>query len=55
MNLDVGDKSVMCSRKVDCVKLWLMWKAIGSFGFEERVDKAFANARYAAIEQLSEF
>ncbi|XP_037540409.1 cysteine sulfinic acid decarboxylase [Nematolebias whitei] len=46
VNLDVGDKSVQCSRKVDCLKLWLMWKAVGSCGLEERVDKAFILVRY---------
>lgn len=51
VNLDVGDKSVQCSRKVDCLKLWLMWKAVGSIGFAERVDKAFIHARYL-VEQM---
>ncbi|XP_031700960.1 cysteine sulfinic acid decarboxylase isoform X1 [Anarrhichthys ocellatus] len=51
VNLDVGDKSVQCSRKVDCLKLWLMWKAVGSIGFTERVDKAFSHARYL-VEQM---
>uniref|UniRef100_A0A8C2Z876 Cysteine sulfinic acid decarboxylase n=1 Tax=Cyclopterus lumpus TaxID=8103 RepID=A0A8C2Z876_CYCLU len=51
LNLDVGDKSVQCSRKVDCLKLWLMWKAVGSIGFAERVDKAFNQARYL-VEQM---
>ncbi|KAM9342459.1 cysteine sulfinic acid decarboxylase-like [Pholidichthys leucotaenia] len=46
VNLDIGDKSVQCSRKVDCLKLWLMWKAVGSVGLAERVDKAFIHARY---------
>ncbi|KAL3974495.1 serpin E3 [Sarotherodon galilaeus] len=51
VNLDIGDKSVQCSRKVDCLKLWLMWKAVGSTGLEERVDKAFIHARYL-VEQM---
>lgn len=46
VSLDIGDKSVQCSRKVDCLKLWLMWKALGSSGLAERVDKAFVNVRY---------
>ncbi|CAB1343458.1 unnamed protein product [Coregonus sp. 'balchen'] len=29
MSLDTGDKSIQCGRKVDCLKLWLMWKAVG--------------------------
>ncbi|XP_035015888.1 cysteine sulfinic acid decarboxylase isoform X2 [Hippoglossus stenolepis] len=50
-NLDVGDKSLQCSRKVDCLKLWLMWKAVGSDGLAERVDKAFFHVRYL-VEQM---
>ncbi|XP_055045197.2 cysteine sulfinic acid decarboxylase isoform X1 [Misgurnus anguillicaudatus] len=49
-SLDTGDKSIQCGRKVDCLKLWLMWKAIGSHGFAERVDKAFSLARYLVAE-----
>uniref|UniRef100_A0A8C1I2U4 Cysteine sulfinic acid decarboxylase n=1 Tax=Cyprinus carpio carpio TaxID=630221 RepID=A0A8C1I2U4_CYPCA len=45
-SLDTGDKSIQCGRKVDCLKLWLMWKAIGTHGLSERVEKAFALARY---------
>uniref|UniRef100_G3P4T6 Cysteine sulfinic acid decarboxylase n=1 Tax=Gasterosteus aculeatus aculeatus TaxID=481459 RepID=G3P4T6_GASAC len=41
VKFDVGDKSVQCSRKVDCLKFWLMWKAVGSNGFADRVDKAY--------------
>ncbi|KAM4610103.1 cysteine sulfinic acid decarboxylase-like [Polymixia lowei] len=51
VNLDIGDKSVQCSRKVDCLKLWLMWKAVGSDGLARRVDKAFVHIRYVT-EQL---
>uniref|UniRef100_A0A671X742 Cysteine sulfinic acid decarboxylase n=1 Tax=Sparus aurata TaxID=8175 RepID=A0A671X742_SPAAU len=49
VNLDVGDKSVQCSRKVDCLKLWLMWKAVGSAGLEERVDKAFIHPEFVNV------
>lgn len=49
--MDIGDKSLQCSRKVDCLKLWLMWKAVGSDGLEQRVNKAFVNARYAVSAQ----
>uniref|UniRef100_A0A672M7A3 Cysteine sulfinic acid decarboxylase n=1 Tax=Sinocyclocheilus grahami TaxID=75366 RepID=A0A672M7A3_SINGR len=45
-SLDTGDKSIQCGRKVDCLKLWLMWKAIGTHGLSERVEKAFALSRY---------
>ncbi|TNN82531.1 Cysteine sulfinic acid decarboxylase [Liparis tanakae] len=50
VNLDVGDKTVQCSRKVDCLKLWLMWKAVGSNGFADRVDKSFHHARYLVAQ-----
>lgn len=50
-NLDIGDKSVQCSRKVDCLKLWLMWKAVGTLGLAERVDRAFLHVRYL-LEQM---
>ncbi|XP_048839885.1 cysteine sulfinic acid decarboxylase [Brienomyrus brachyistius] len=46
VSLDTGDKSIQCGRKVDCLKLWLMWKAVGSRGLGQRVDKAFENTRY---------
>ena len=45
MALDTGDKVVQCGRRVDCLKLWLMWKAQGAQGLERRVDQAFALAR----------
>nr|XP_046209618.1 cysteine sulfinic acid decarboxylase-like [Oncorhynchus gorbuscha]XP_046209619.1 cysteine sulfinic acid decarboxylase-like [Oncorhynchus gorbuscha] len=49
-SLDTGDKSIQCGRKVDCLKLWLMWKAVGSKGLEERVDRAFTHTRYLVEE-----
>uniref|UniRef100_A0AAR2J6D1 Cysteine sulfinic acid decarboxylase n=1 Tax=Pygocentrus nattereri TaxID=42514 RepID=A0AAR2J6D1_PYGNA len=51
MSLDTGDKSIQCGRKVDCLKLWLMWKAIGAQGLANRVDIAFASTRYF-VEEL---
>ena len=44
--LDTGDKALQCSRKTDCFKLWLTWKALGSDHMGDRVDKAFENAKY---------
>uniref|UniRef100_A0A8C1IG92 Cysteine sulfinic acid decarboxylase n=1 Tax=Cyprinus carpio TaxID=7962 RepID=A0A8C1IG92_CYPCA len=52
-SLDTGDKSIQCGRKVDCLKLWLMWKAIGTHGLSERVDKAFALARNTGARSSS--
>nr|XP_035944537.1 cysteine sulfinic acid decarboxylase isoform X2 [Halichoerus grypus] len=49
--LDTGDKVVQCGRRVDCLKLWLMWKAQGGQGLERRIDQAFALAWYL-VEEL---
>ncbi|KAM6154010.1 cysteine sulfinic acid decarboxylase isoform 1-T1 [Erethizon dorsatum] len=48
--LDVGDKVVQCGRHVDCLKLWLLWKAQGGQGLEQRIDRAFALAQYLVEE-----
>ncbi|KAL0611710.1 Cysteine sulfinic acid decarboxylase [Plecturocebus cupreus] len=50
VELDTGDKVVQCGRRVDCLKLWLMWKAQGSEGLEQRINQAFALARYLVEE-----
>ncbi|XP_053564297.1 cysteine sulfinic acid decarboxylase [Bombina bombina] len=47
---DTGDKSIQCGRRVDCLKLWLMWKALGTEGLEKRVDKAIENTSYLVEE-----
>ncbi|KAL5009445.1 hypothetical protein ScPMuIL_011750 [Solemya velum] len=46
VSYDVGDKTIQCGRKVDTLKLWLMWKARGDSGISERVERAFDNASY---------
>ncbi|KAG8585261.1 hypothetical protein GDO81_004949 [Engystomops pustulosus] len=51
VNYDTGDKSIQCGRRVDCLKLWLMWKALGSQGLERRVDRVLEHTRYLA-EQM---
>ncbi|XP_070821962.1 acidic amino acid decarboxylase GADL1-like isoform X2 [Chaetodon trifascialis] len=50
VSYDKGDKSIQCSRKPDAFKFWLMWKALGTGVLEQRVDRAFAMARYLAEE-----
>ncbi|KAF7240256.1 Cysteine sulfinic acid decarboxylase, partial [Varanus komodoensis] len=50
MAYDKGDQTIQCGRKVDCFKLWLMWKANGTKGLEQRVDRAFSFTRYLADE-----
>ncbi|XP_010077666.1 PREDICTED: acidic amino acid decarboxylase GADL1-like, partial [Pterocles gutturalis] len=46
VSYDTGDKSIQCSRRPDAFKFWLMWKALGTTGLEERVNRALALARY---------
>ncbi|MFT7484234.1 MAG: sulfinoalanine decarboxylase [Candidatus Paceibacteria bacterium] len=49
-NLDLGDRSLQCGRRVDALKLWFMWQAQGAEGFAERVDGLFATAeRFRAL------
>ncbi|XP_061871455.1 cysteine sulfinic acid decarboxylase [Colius striatus] len=47
---DTGDKTPQCGRRVDCLKLWLLWKAIGTQGLAQRVQRAFACTQYLAEE-----
>lgn len=42
---DTGDKTLQCGRRVDCFKLWLLWKAAGTEGLARRVERAFAYTR----------
>jgi|MDSY01.1.fsa_nt_gb glutamate decarboxylase len=44
--LDYGDKTIQCGRKVDTFKLWLMWKYLGDAGMERRVDHLVDLANY---------
>lgn len=46
VSFDTGDKSIQCGRKVDAFKLWLMWKAHGSNGFENLINNAMDASRY---------
>ncbi|NXV24922.1 CSAD decarboxylase, partial [Cepphus grylle] len=43
---DTGDKTPQCGRRVDCLKLWLLWKAVGTEGLARRVERAFAFTRW---------
>lgn len=45
---DIGDKTVQCGKKVDSLKLWMLWKSLGDVGMAEIVDRAFDNSRYFA-------
>ncbi|ODM94405.1 Acidic amino acid decarboxylase GADL1 [Orchesella cincta] len=47
-----GDKSFQCGRKPDAFKLWFMWVALGTKGFQQLVEKAEDCARYIS-EKIS--
>lgn len=38
---DMGDLTLQCGRRVDALKLWLSWQALGDEGHEERIDHLF--------------
>ncbi|XP_026999161.2 glutamate decarboxylase 1b [Tachysurus fulvidraco] len=43
---DTGDKAIQCGRHVDIFKFWLMWKAKGTVGFEQHVDRCLEVSEY---------
>jgi glutamate/tyrosine decarboxylase-like PLP-dependent enzyme len=45
--LDTGRASLQCGRRVDALKLWLMWKRHGDEGLAARVDHLFELADLA--------
>ncbi|XP_007422897.1 acidic amino acid decarboxylase GADL1 [Python bivittatus] len=50
ISYDTGDKSIQCSRRADAFKFWMTWKAVGTAGLEERVNRALALVRYLVDE-----
>ncbi|CAH6777523.1 Gadl1 [Phodopus roborovskii] len=50
VSYDTGDKSIQCSRRPDAFKFWMTWKALGTLGLEERVNRALALSRYLVDE-----
>nr|XP_036864519.1 acidic amino acid decarboxylase GADL1 isoform X3 [Manis javanica] len=50
VSYDTGDKSIQCSRRPDAFKFWMTWKALGTLGLEERVNRALALSRYLVEE-----
>lgn len=45
---DIGDKTFVCGRKNDALKLWLTWKGRGKADLTAAVEKAFDMAEYLA-------
>jgi len=48
--LDLGPSSLQCGRRVDALKVWLAWRAMGDEGWEKLVDTLFARAQWMAEE-----
>lgn len=46
--LDLGNMSIQCGRRVDALKVWAAWKYYGKTGLEQRIDHLFDLAQYAA-------
>jgi len=45
--LDLGKMSLQCGRRVDALRLWLLWKHYGDRGLGDRIDRLFELARLA--------
>jgi len=41
---NLGDRSLQCGRRVDALKLWFSWQALGDRGYEQRIDSLFTQA-----------
>ncbi len=41
---DTGPASLQCGRRIDAIKVWLMWKALGDNGLEDLVNQLFIKA-----------
>ncbi|KAL0966390.1 hypothetical protein UPYG_G00294740 [Umbra pygmaea] len=46
VSYDTGDKAIQCGRHVDIFKFWLMWKAKGTVGFEQHIDRCLDLSQY---------
>ena len=46
-NFNLGKTSLQCGRRNDALKIWTLWKSIGTRGLEKLVDKQFELAEYA--------
>lgn len=46
-HMDLGQLSLQCGRRVDVLKLWLIWKYYGDSDLEKQIDRLFDLASYA--------
>lgn len=54
---DTGPRSLQCGRRVDSLKLWLSWRALGDKGYAELINRHFDYAKLIEqdLEQRAEF
>ena len=48
--IDLGNKSLQCGRRVDALKLWLAWRAKGNEGWRKQIENYFSIAEYLATK-----
>ena len=48
-DLDAGDRTIQCGRRVDALKAWLTWKSRGDDGMRARIEHAIALADHARL------
>lgn len=46
-DFNLGKTSLQCGRRNDALKLWTLWKSVGTKGLEQIVDKQFEMAQFA--------
>ena len=46
-DFNLGKTSIQCGRRNDALKLWILWKSVGTKGLEKIVDKQFEMAQIA--------
>ena len=44
-DFNLGKTSLQCGRRNDALKLWTLWKSVGTSGLEKIVDKQFKFCR----------
>ena len=44
---DMGKKSLQCGRRIDALKLWLLWQYYGDTGYAKRINTLINLAKYA--------
>ncbi|EDV20921.1 uncharacterized protein TRIADDRAFT_60611 [Trichoplax adhaerens] len=51
VSYDTGNKTIQCGRRIDAMKIWLMWKGKGDEGFAKKLHHAYELTNYL-IEKI---